>query len=43
MQRTELLEEGLDGAELGPALRVTSDQAEEANTDETTVLLADFA
>lgn len=31
------------GAELGWALGVTSDQAEEANTDKTTVLLADFA
>tara|TARA_B100001146_G_C15923140_1_gene323908 strand:- start:127 stop:240 length:114 start_codon:yes stop_codon:yes gene_type:complete len=37
------LEAELDGAEMGRALRVTSDQAEEANTDETTVLLADFA
>jgi len=43
MQRTELLEAELDGAELGPALRVTSDQPEKANTDETMVLLADFA
>ena len=43
MQRTELLAAELDGAELGRALRVTSGQAEEANTDETTVLLADFA
>ena len=43
MQRTELMEAELDRAELGRALRVTSDQAKEANTDETTVLLADFA
>ena len=43
LQRTELLEAELDGAELGRVLRVTSGQAEEANTDETTVLLADFA
>jgi hypothetical protein len=43
MQRTELMEAELDRAELGRALQVTSDPAEEANTDETTVLLADFA
>lgn len=38
-----VLEAELGGAELGWALGVTSDQAEEANTDKTTVLLADFA
>ena len=34
---------GLMEAELEWALGVTSDQAKEANTDESTVLLADFA